>query len=589
MTTATNFDFDFSGLYEFQKSPAHSTLLTLLEKGRNLDTSDTGVGKTYAVGSVLRYLQNNFNTPFFVVCPRNVKLGWRQACAHFNIKPIAIVTYEKLARGNTKYCSWVRPNEVDGAVDLEITKTKVEHVYDLTLPKVMVMTTDDNGNSVPAIDKKTGNIKYRNAYKLDAFGNPVFKVVGVESRGFEKGILGLTHFRNRRGDIESASTAKRKNGTYQWNTAVLPKNTIVIMDEIHKCKSVSSLNGELLRSAFKQGYTIHGMSASAASNPQEMYSLGLVFGLHDGSWHDFDRFLKEHGCQRTGKHGQYYPFLPQENPVHRDGLIRIHEHLKQEGMVRVRRADVPEFPESKIFAECVDMDDISTKKINAIYDVMNSELAELEENTKNYIHVLSIMMKARRKTELLKVPLIMEQIEDALDDKKSVVIFANFTDTIVALSSRLDKIKVEHGFLIGASSDLERDRDIVDFQNGKIRVMLVNIAAGGAGVNLQDLTGKNERYVIALPTFLAQALVQSMGRVWRLGGGYSTQRIIFVKGTIEEKALNRVRSKIQGMTIINDGSLSVGDLLWETIPLKIREELEGYIQENQEELAVSTI
>ena len=67
-----------------------------------------------------------------------------------------------------------------------------------------------------------------------------------------------------------------------------PKNSLVIVDECHKCKGLNSLNGELLAALKTYGYNVLVLSATAATNVTEMKAFGYLTNLHGGS--DFKNF-----------------------------------------------------------------------------------------------------------------------------------------------------------------------------------------------------------------------------------------------------------------------------------------------------------
>jgi superfamily II DNA or RNA helicase len=452
-----------TGLKHYQIPAAERIVDSLLTHGVSFDASDTGVGKTFSVGGAIRELIEpiiqNIPPQFFVVCPRAVKSSWARACDHFGIKPMDILNYEKLNRGNTEYLSWVTNN-------------------DPTSPK---------------------------------------------------------------------------DGYFKWH---LPKGTIIIFDEVHKCKGEKSRNGAVLRAAKEQGYGMHVMSATAATNPLEMYSIGYVLGLHNGNRSQFRRFCADHGC-----YGNYDNMrFDRESNEAIQSMLKIHNVLTSSGkMVRISRTDLgDEFPSSIISADSVDMGS-DTDTINQIYNDMFSELAALSERTDKYTtHHLNAITKARRLAELQKVPTFVEMIEDGIEEGKSVAVFVNYTDTLQALAKRLSRHK--YGLIVGGQKERDRDRDISDFQSGVSKLILVNVSAGNAGISLHDLTGRNERYSLISPSYSAIHLVQVLGRVWRKDGGISTQRILFAAGTVEERICNRVREKIANVVALNDGILSDHDL-----------------------------
>jgi superfamily II DNA or RNA helicase len=333
---------------------------------------------------------------------------------------------------------------------------------------------------------------------------------------------------------------------FQWN---IPKNTLIIFDESHRLKGHGTQNSEIAIAAKKQGYKILCCSATNAINPIELKCVGLITGLYKtGKWL---AFLREHGCEQ-GRFGW-------EFSGDKDVLKKLHADLFLDRGVRVRRDDIKGFPDSEVIAEAYNIDEKSQKELKEVYEEMEKELKYLQaqcKNTKEYqINSMVIMLRARQQAELIKVPLFVEMAEDALEDGMSVVIFVNFSETVRALSKRLNTNCV----VWGENKGNERDVYIADFQSDKKRVIIVNIKAGGAGLSLHDLNGNYPRLSLISPTPSAVDLRQALGRVWRDGGKTkSLQKIIFAANTVEEEVCEKVKLKLSDLDTINDGDVSIG-------------------------------
>jgi superfamily II DNA or RNA helicase len=333
---------------------------------------------------------------------------------------------------------------------------------------------------------------------------------------------------------------------FQWN---IPKNTLIIFDESHRLKGHGTQNSEIAIAAKKQGYKILCCSATNAINPIELKCVGLITGLYKtGKWL---AFLREHGCEQ-GRFGW-------EFSGDKDVLKKLHADLFLDRGVRVRRDDIKGFPDSEVIAEAYNIDEKSQKELKEVYEEMEKELKYLQaqcKNTKEYqINSMVIMLRARQQSELIKVPLFVEMVEDALEDGMSVVIFVNFSETVRALSKRLNTNCV----VWGENKGNERDVHIADFQADKKRVIIVNIKAGGAGLSLHDLNGNYPRISLISPTPSAVDLRQALGRVWRDGGKTkSLQKIIFAANTVEEEVCEKVKLKLSALDTINDGDVSIG-------------------------------
>lgn len=333
---------------------------------------------------------------------------------------------------------------------------------------------------------------------------------------------------------------------FQWN---IPKNTLIIFDESHRLKGHGTQNSEIAIAAKKQGYKILCCSATNAINPIELKCVGLITGLYKtGKWL---AFLREHGCEQ-GRFGW-------EFSGDKDVLKKLHADLFLDRGVRVRRDDIKGFPDSEVIAEAYNIDEKSQKELKEVYEEMEKELKYLQaqcKNTKEYqLNSMVIMLRARQQAELIKVPLFVEMAEDALEDGMSVVIFVNFSETVRALSKRLNTNCV----VWGENKGNERDVHIADFQADKKRVIIVNIKAGGAGLSLHDLNGNYPRLSLISPTPSAVDLRQALGRVWRDGGKTkSLQKIIFAASTVEEEVCEKVKLKLSALDTINDGDVSIG-------------------------------
>ena len=112
-------------------------------------------------------------------------------------------------------------------------------------------------------------------------------------------------------------------------------------------------------------------------------------------------------------------------------------------------------------------------------------------------------------------------------------------------------------FIHGDQTDKERERDIADFNADVKRIILVNMAAGNAGVDLHDLNGKYPRNSMLVPSFSAFHLLQALGRIPRQGGlTRCYQKIIFSAGTIEEKICEKVQGRLDNLSALCDGDLT---------------------------------
>ena len=368
-----------------------------------------------------------------------------------------------------------------------------------------------------------------------------------------------------RGGTPYVSFKEAKTGQERWRYQLvhcnLPAGAFVIVDEAHKCKGATSLNAGLLIALKRQGYKVLTLSATQATNPTEMRAFGYATNLHN--LYQFRDWCIDHGAEEVGRWGALG--YNDESLEARNKMSKCHDNLfnlQAIGSRLTREMMGSLFPDNHIQAEAYDLGPLSPK-IQAVYDEMEEELASLEEGTEGYSeHVFAVIMKARRHAEMCKIPLFQEMTEDLYDEGKSVVIFLNFTESIEALSDRLEKnpkLKGKIGYVYGDIKFKQRWADIADFNADKKRILICNLKAGGASLSFHDLIGNHGRAALISPSFSAIDMLQALGRIHRQGGLTKCyQRIVYASGCIEEMACNRVQSRLNNLSCLVDGDLTSG-------------------------------
>lgn len=379
---------------------------------------------------------------------------------------------------------------------------------------------------------------------------------------YEKIMRGSTSYVKYREPKIDPKTGQPKNESRCHLVQVnLPAGCLVILDEAHKCKGVTSLNAGLLISLKRQGYKVLTLSATQATNPIEMRAFGYAANLHN--LYQWRIWCLDHGAQEMGRWGAL-TFDTEDDQAQKKmgmahenlfGIQHLASRLTHEQMGNL-------FPENQIVAEAFDLGS-NNPKIQAVYDEMEDEIAKMDEQTENYSgHVFAQIVKTRRKAEMLKIPLFQEMVEDLYDEGKSVVVFLNFTESIVALTDRLsdqDKFKGKIGLIHGEQSFKARWKDVDDFQSDKKRILICNLKAGGVALSFHDLIGKHPRAALLSPSFSAIDMLQALGRCHRQGGKTKVyQRIIYAANCIEEHACNKVQARLNNLSCLVDGDLTAG-------------------------------
>jgi hypothetical protein len=359
-----------------------------------------------------------------------------------------------------------------------------------------------------------------------------------------RGIINYEMLRRGKKNSDIASFVKNRTTHKEEFTWKIPKNTLIVWDESQKLKGAATQNSKTCLHALKQGYKMLFCSATNATNPLELRTVGMCIQLFKNG-KQYYQWLYAHGVDR-GRFG-----LEFNNS--KDVLRKLHKDIFHDRGVRLTRDTIPNFPESEIIAECYNMEDESTKKINQHYEEMEKELAKIRKKEKtDKTSELTAILRARQKIELVKVPLFIDMIEEGIENDMSVVVFVNFTDTLTGLAERLNTSCI----FDGKTKDEIRQKNVDNFQEDKERIILVNIQSGGAGLTLGDMTGKYPRLALISPSYSAIHMRQSTGRIWRESSKTkSIQKIIFVAGTVEEQVCDNVNKKLLNLDLLNDGDL----------------------------------
>lgn len=368
-----------------------------------------------------------------------------------------------------------------------------------------------------------------------------------------------------RGNTEHYAFDKKEyvNSKWWWESKGIlikfPKNAFVIIDECHKCKGHKSKNGEMLTALKNNGYKILLVSATAATMVTEMKSFGFVTQLHNGK--NYYHFAKDHGAENDRFGGLTFS---RDNTKAKQGMVKIHNQLfnLQQCASKMRIEDFGDiFPDNHVIAESFDLGE-DNDKLQKVYDTMQEEIAKLDERAANYSsHVFAVIMKARRLSELCKVPVTTEWIIDQYEEGNSPVAFFNFTDSLESVEAKLVK---RYGSdiickIVGGQSEKTRDRLIQEFAEDKRRIALVNMDAGSAVISLHDLNGNYPRSSLLCPSWSAIRTKQALGRIYRANGKTKCVQKFLFASEIEERQRVRVQMKLQNISELNNGEIDLDD------------------------------
>ena len=174
----------------------------------------------------------------------------------------------------------------------------------------------------------------------------------------------------------------------------------------------------------------------------------------------------------------------------------------------------------------------ATSRIQSVYEEMHEAIAKLEASKRKDkgACILTEILRARQEVELLKVPTMVQMATDARDEGMAVIVIVNFQHSVDEIAKRLRTVNT----ITGQDKMDWRQRLIDRFNADDEDLVVLNIKAGGLGIDLHGTTQGKPRMVLISPTYSGIDLKQALGRAHRAGGARSIQKIVWAAGTLEE-------------------------------------------------------
>ena len=365
-----------------------------------------------------------------------------------------------------------------------------------------------------------------------------------------------------------------------------PKDAIIIFDEAHRCKNFKSMTSKMLISMKNNNINknkILLLSATIADKIICFKPFGVVFGFYNEviyfkNWvrrlvgsigpistaSQKDK-IKSVMAQKNNRsvnfygsalaplsHGTNHNTNSSKGTIDDETILKIINNAifpRYGSRIRIKELGNM-FPQNQVTAQLYYCN--NNDEINQQYDIIKAAFEEYKLKQTSSGFPLAIILYARMKIELYKIPIILDVANDALENGYSVVIFVCFKETLQQLAEQLNTTCLIYG-----GQTLEaRNEEINRFQNNKINVMISMIAAGGVGISLHDLHGGHPRMSIINPSWNSIELKQALGRIHRAGAKTpALQRLIYCANTYEDKICEVVENKLKNIDMINNGEI----------------------------------
>mgnify|MGYP002860506854 CR=1 FL=1 len=324
--------------------------------------------------------------------------------------------------------------------------------------------------------------------------------------------------------------------------------SMIVIDEAHKMKSTRSQQGKGMLK-LQSDYRLIMTGTPLMNTPLDLYFILRWLGIEKHSKYTFEHYYAEYGG-----YGGY-------EVIGYKHLDELQEQLDSI-MLRRKKEDVLDLPDKVFIDEYVDMlpkqsiiykevkADIKSN-INAIEVSPNplAEMIRLRQAT-GYTGILSTEIQCSAKLDRME-----ELVNEALTNKRKVIIFSNWTSITNEVMDRLEKTHFgEVVSITGETPDASRQSNVNRFQEDeKCKILVGTTGAMGTGI-----TATAGSVVIFLDHPWSRALYdQAVDRTHRIGQNNKvTIYNIMCKNTIDEKIWKLVKKKGQMSDAIVDNEYS---------------------------------
>lgn len=311
------------------------------------------------------------------------------------------------------------------------------------------------------------------------------------------------------------------------------KFDMIVVDEVHKCKSNQSQQGKNLLKLNKAKYQVGATGTLLLNNPLDAYVPLKWIGAERANYSTFRYYYCNYG-------GPFGNMLVGFKNVH-----VLQDQIKKYSLRRTK--DILDLPPKNIIHEYVDMNEAQS----IFYENVKAGIAQNVDKVKlSTANVLSMVTRLRQATACPSI-LTSESIPSAKMDRAEdlaeqilasgykLVIFSTFKQTVYELAERLKQYK-----LVIATGD-QKDCEIEDakrqFQEDPTtKVFIGTWQKCGTGITLTAAS-----YLIFIDTPFTEAeFTQASDRIYRIG----TKESVFIynlvtRYTVDERVLELVTDK----------------------------------------------
>lgn len=308
---------------------------------------------------------------------------------------------------------------------------------------------------------------------------------------------------------------------------------MIVVDEVHKCKSNQSQQGKNLLKLNKAKYQVGATGTLLLNNPLDAYVPLKWIGAERANYSTFRYYY----CNYGGPFGNML--------VGFKNVQVLQDQIKKYSLRRTK--DILDLPPKNIIHEYVDMSEAQS----IFYENVKAGIAQNVDKVKlSTANVLSMVTRLRQATACPSI-LTSESIPSAKMDRAEdlaeqilasgykLVIFSTFKQTVYELAERLKQYKIV--IATGDQKDFEIENAKKQFQEDpSTQVFIGTWQKCGTGITLTAAS-----YLIFIDTPFTEAeFTQASDRIYRIG----TKESVFIynlvtRYTVDERVLELVTDK----------------------------------------------
>lgn len=333
--------------------------------------------------------------------------------------------------------------------------------------------------------------------------------------------------------ITNVETLRNNDIVKEINNGKINKFDMIVVDEVHRCKSPTSQQGKNLLKLTKAKHRIGLSGTVLMNNPLDCYVPLKWLGIETCTNSNFKYFY----CNYGG---------PFNNELIGYKNINVLKDMLENNSLR-RTKDLLDLPEKTIIHEFVDME---TSQSNFYENIKNGIVEQVDKVHISTTSLLAMISRLRQATACptylttenipsAKIDRAIDIIEQIIDNDNKVVVYSMFKETLNVLQ---EKLKSYNPLL--CTGDIKDDiisSNIDKFQNtNESKIMLATCQKMGTGITL---TSANYAIFIDCPWTQADCL-QCEDRVHRIG----SKEPVFIyylwtNNTIDTKVKDIVETK----------------------------------------------